>query len=258
MNARYRSSAGTARLRHADFSGYYGTGRDTYDRVAARAQSLSTSPRHYRGPSSSRATRRFDLDTRHGVGMRGFAESSSSSPPARVELARSRRTPSRASCRGGEGPPTLHRRGRAQTAPYWDTGAPGLAALGDGANGRPTHTPTSRSTAPRGDRRAGLLRLGTHLASRGRARRTCQPAPRRGHMTDRTGPSSHRRQSPGLLLHWVYPCRRGDHVPQGSRIPRGESRQWATNTCARSRVVRRAGHDAPYLSSSGVRLGGAA
>jgi unsaturated chondroitin disaccharide hydrolase len=116
--------------------------------------------------------------------------------------------------------------------PYWDTGAPGLAHLGDYL-GRPAdpfndHEPVDSSAAAIAAQ--GLVRLGNYLTTRGdaaAARRYRQA----GLSVTRTLLSepylSADPEHEGLLLHSVYHRPNGwDHVPQGRRVPSGESSMW--------------------------------
>ena len=114
--------------------------------------------------------------------------------------------------------------------PYWDTGAPGLAALPD-HNGRPAdpcnpHEPVDSSAAA--ITAQGMLRLGSYLASRGRdgSRYTdCGLTIARrlfGEPYLSVDPAHE-----GLLLHAVYHRSNGwDAAPEGSTVPAGEACQW--------------------------------
>jgi hypothetical protein len=115
--------------------------------------------------------------------------------------------------------------------PYWDTGAPGLAQLGDYRD-RPAEPynafePVDSSAAAISAQ--GLIRLGTTLASMGEsdadrylkagltvaARLFEEP-----YLS--TDPAHH-----GLLLHSVYHRPNGwDHVPDGQSVPCNESTMW--------------------------------
>lgn len=118
--------------------------------------------------------------------------------------------------------------------PYWDTGAPGLAAL-PGHRERPAdpdndEEPVDSSAAAIAAQ--GLLRLGRLLERRGTAdapegrrlfqagltvTRTLLAAP---YLSEDT---AHQ----GLLLHSVYHRPNGwDYVPPGRKVPCGESSQW--------------------------------
>jgi hypothetical protein len=115
--------------------------------------------------------------------------------------------------------------------PCWDTGAPGLSALGNYLD-RPAdpfneHEPVDSSAAAIAAQ--ALLRLGHLLQDRDAALAERYWAA--GLSVTRTlldepylsrDPQHH-----GLLLHSVYHRPNGwDHVPAGSRIPYGESSMW--------------------------------
>jgi hypothetical protein len=120
--------------------------------------------------------------------------------------------------------------------PYWDTGAPGLARMGNYLD-RPAEPfnddePVDSSAAAIGCQ--GLVRLGRYLTSADRSAaeqaggrrffqagltvlRTLLGAP---YLSDEL-------QHQGLLLHSVYHRPRGwDHIPEGRRIPCGEACLW--------------------------------
>ncbi len=116
--------------------------------------------------------------------------------------------------------------------PYWDTGAPGLAHLGEYLD-RPAdpfndHEPVDSSAAAIAAQ--GLVRLGRYLNAHGdrAAGRRYQAA---GLTTTRTLLDepylSNRTKHQGLLLHAVYHRPNGwDHVPRGRKVPCGESCLW--------------------------------
>ncbi|MFB3785642.1 MAG: glycosyl hydrolase [bacterium] len=116
--------------------------------------------------------------------------------------------------------------------PYWDTGAPGLAYLGDYLN-RPAdpfneHEPVDSSAAAIAAQ--GFIRLGKYLAGQGR--------PDEGQAYFQAGLTladtlfdepylSTREEHQGLILHSVYHRPNGwDYVPEGRRVPCGESSLW--------------------------------
>jgi unsaturated chondroitin disaccharide hydrolase len=120
----------------------------------------------------------------------------------------------------------------ADGVPYWDTGAPGLAALGDWGS-RPAdpfndHEPVDSSAAAIAAQ--GLLRLGRVLAEAGEDGSRYEQAGWRvlDTLVDPDGPYVSRAPDhEGLLLHSVYHRPNGwDHVPDDARVPRGESSQW--------------------------------
>ena len=137
--------------------------------------------------------------------------------------------------------------------PYWDTGAPGLARMGDyldlPADPFNEHEPVDSSAAAIAAQ--GLLRLGTWLGAAGdggggrylaaglAVARTLFAEPYLA--TD----ESHE----GLLLHSIYHRPNGwDHVPQGSAIPCGESSMWGDYHARELALwILRQAEGAPYL-----------
>jgi hypothetical protein len=146
----------------------------------------------------------------------------------------------------------------ADGVPYWDTGAPGLEALGDWG---------SRAADPFNDREPvdssaaaiaaqGLLRLGHVLETRGEDGSRYMQAGLRVLATlfDEAGPyMSLDPQHQGLLLHSVYHWPNGwDHVPPGARTPRGESSQWGDYHAREAALyVKRLAGQGPYLAFFG-------
>jgi hypothetical protein len=139
--------------------------------------------------------------------------------------------------------------------PYWDTGAPGLSALGDWA---------ARASDPFNDREPvdssaaaiaaqGLLRLGRVLDTAG-DRYTQAGLQVLATLFDETGPYLSRDPNhQGLLLHSVYHWPNGwDHVPAGARTPRGESSQWGDYHAREAALyVKRIAERQPYLAFYG-------
>jgi hypothetical protein len=147
----------------------------------------------------------------------------------------------------------------ADGVPYWDAGAPGLAALG-GWGDRPSdpfndREPVDSSAAAIAAQ--GLLRFGRTLARRGEpdAGRYQQAGLRVVEtLFDASGPYlSLDPDHQGLLLHSVYHWPNGwDYVPPGSSIPRGESSQWGDYHARELALyVLRLAQDAPYLTFFG-------
>lgn len=222
----------------ARWSVYYGEGRDIYDvrgRVAHESL-FDTLDGAYRCPSTQQGYSPFTTWTR-GLAwiMLGYAEELelvASLPDADLEPEGGRLAveadllrPARAACDHYiESTP-------ADGVPYWDTGAPGLAAMPGWADrpadpGNP-HEPVDSSAAAIAAQ--GLLRLGRLLVGadpEAAARytgaglavaRTLLAAP---YLCEAT---AHQ----GLLLHSVYHRPNGwDHVPPGASAPRGEASQW--------------------------------
>ena len=143
--------------------------------------------------------------------------------------------------------------------PYWDTGAPGLANMGDYLN-RPAdpyndHEPVDSSAAAIGSQ--GLMRLGRYLMSRGR-----QDAGKRYWQAGLTALNtlldepylSTDDAHQGLILHSIYHRPNGwDYIPDGSSIPCGESSMWG-DYHAREAVlyVQRVAQGGPYLTFWGA------
>ena len=120
----------------------------------------------------------------------------------------------------------------ADGVPFWDTGAPGVAAFGDYS-----HQPSDpfNDVEPLDSSAAaicaqGYLRLGNHLLKKGSRRRgeryrsaafTIAAA-----LLQEPYLSASRRHQ-GITLHAIYHRPNGwDHVPRGRRIPCGESCMW--------------------------------
>jgi hypothetical protein len=146
----------------------------------------------------------------------------------------------------------------ADGVPYWDTGAPGLAALGDWTSRASDpfndHEPVDSSAAAIAAQ--GLLRLGQFLVRRGEDGSRYSQAGLRVADTlfDPAGP--YLSQDPGhqgLLLHSVYHWPNGwDHVPRGARVPRGESSQWGDYHAREVALyLARLAQDQPYLTFYG-------
>jgi hypothetical protein len=140
--------------------------------------------------------------------------------------------------------------------PFWDTGAPGLAAVGDYRNvvSQPdnSHEPVDSSAAAIAAQ--GLLRLGRYLgAESGDGQRFWQ-AGLSVMRTLLTPPYlSEDPEHEGLLLHAVYHRPNGwDHVPAGKQVPFGESCLWGDYHLMEAAVLlHRINTGAPYLTFQG-------
>jgi hypothetical protein len=115
---------------------------------------------------------------------------------------------------------------------YWDTGAPGLARMGDYRN-RPSEPsndfePVDSSAASIAAQ--GLLRLGHYLQSRGQesaGARYRQAALTIAKHLFAAPYLSENSAHEGLILHSIYHRPNGwDHIPAGKRIPMGEASMW--------------------------------
>ena len=219
----------------AAYSVYYGAGRDAYDvRGRTAHESLFNAANGtYRGPSSQQGYSPFSTWTRGlAWAMLGFAEqlefleSLTGNTVLRDTDIQSFFDAATATCDF-----YIDHAAAADGIPYWDTGAPGLTALGDwgsrSAEPFNDHEPVDSSAAAIAAQ--GLLRLGRLGARRGQDGQRYEQAGLR--VLDTLigdGPYlSREARHQGLLLHSVYHRPNGwDHVPAGARIPRGESSMW--------------------------------
>lgn len=223
----------------ARYNVYYGEGRDHYDvrgRVAHESL-FNVNDGRYRCPSTQQGYSPFSTWTR-GLAwvMLGY--------PEQLEFLETV-TDAELEPLGGRGEitETLLQAARAACdyyldttptdgVPYWDTGAPGLALLPNHrdlpADPFNANEPVDSSAAAIGAQ--GLLRLGRWLSR--------HDDPAAGTRYEQAGLTvlrallqppylSRDPQHQGLLLHAVYHRPNGwDHVPEGQRIPCGESCQW--------------------------------
>ena len=219
---------------------YYGVGRDRYDvRGRTAHESLfNVASGTYRGPSTQQGYSPFSTWTRGlAWAMLGFAEELeflAARADAELEAVGGRPAieammldAARATCDHYIEDVTA-----ADGIPYWDAGAPGLAAM-PGWRDRPAdpfndREPVDSSAAAIAAQ--GLLRLSRVLAARGEDGARYEQAGLQvlASLCDEGGPYlSGDPAHQGLLLHSVYHWpNRWDYVPEGAAIPRGESSQW--------------------------------
>ena len=253
----------------AAFNVYFGRGRDRFDlrgRVAHESL-FNVANGTYRGPSTQQGYSPFSTWTRGlAWAMLGFAE--------QLEFIETVPDEACQAC-GGRGAidALLLEAARATCdhyldvaaadgVPYWDAGAPGLAAL-DGWRERPAdpfnpHEPVDSSAAAIAAQ--ALLRLARVLERRGSA----ADADRYGQagllvldtLFDEPYLSADARHH-GLLLHSVYHWPNGwDYVPPGAATPRGESSQWGDYHAREAALyVKRLADGAPYLTFFGPEAG---
>jgi unsaturated chondroitin disaccharide hydrolase len=250
----------------AEYAVYYGQGRDTYDvRGRTAHESLfNVANGTYRGPNSQQGYSPFSTWTRGlAWAMTGFAEE--------LEFVASRPNDDLAGAENRELIETwmleaaratcdfyIDRGTASDGVPYWDTGAPGLEALGDWA-ARPAdpfnvQEPVDSSAAAIAAQ--GLIRLSRVLENRGQDGSRYEQAGLGvlATLLDEAGPYiSTSDAHEGLLLHSIYHRPNGwDHVPAGSRIPRGESSQWGDYHLREAALlVRRIALGEPYLTFFG-------
>ena len=221
----------------AEFSVYYGDGRDRYDTEAGRTTHeavFNTNDGQFRCPSSQQGFSGFTTWTRGlAWAMVGFPEqleflkrvpdADFESHGGRAEIESTFLKAARATC------DFYINNSPTDGVPYWDTGAPDLHRLGGDYLDRPSdpyneHEPVDSSAAAIGAQ--GLIRLGRYLGNDEGARytqagltilRTLLSKPYLSEDVDHHG----------LILHSIYHRPNGwDHIPEGSKIPSGESSMW--------------------------------
>jgi hypothetical protein len=250
----------------ARFAVYYGEGRDAYDvRGRTAHESLFNAANGtYRGPNSQQGYSPFSTWTRGlAWAMLGFAEQIeflATIPDAQLASHGGRPAiegwmlkAARATCDF-----YIDEGSAADGVPYWDTGAPGLAALRDwrdrAADPFNQHEPVDSSAAAIAAQ--GLLRLGRLLAQRGEDGSRYEQAGLQvlGTLIDEANPYISRDPAhQGLLLHSIYHRPNNwDHIPPGAAIPRGESSQWGDYHLREAALlVRRIAAGEPYLTFFG-------
>ena len=249
----------------AEYSVFYGEDRDVYD-VRGRVVHeciFNTNDGSYRCPNSQQGYSPFTTWTR-GLAwvMCGFPEQLeflATRPEAEWEPMGGRDDvetmmlkAARASCDFYiEHTPT-------DGIPYWDTGAPGLAALGDYLD-RPAdpfneHEPVDSSAAAIACQ--GLLRLGKYLADKGQAddaNRYWQAGLTvLNTLLDEPYLSTDDGHQ-GLILHSVYHRPNGwDYCRPGAKSPYGESSMWGDYHALEAALyVQRVARGEPYLTFFG-------
>jgi hypothetical protein len=249
----------------AQYNVYYGRGRDRFDvRGRTAHESLfNVANGTYRGPSTQQGYSPFSTWTRGlAWALLGFAEQLEfveTLPDAALDPCGGRAAVEammlEAACATGD---RYLEVAAADGVPYWDAGAPGLAAL-DGWGDRPAdpfneREPVDSSAAAIAAQ--GLLRLARVVARRGAGADRYEQAGLRvlDTLFDDAGPYlSGDPDHQGLLLHSVYHWPNGwDYVPPGASTPRGESSQWGDYHAREAALyVKRLAEGAPYLAFFG-------
>lgn len=223
----------------ADYSVFYGEGRDTYDERGRTAHEciFNTKDGNYRCPNSQQGYTGFSTWTRGlAWAICGFAEELEfldtlsdedlSRFGERTDIEGFMLKAAQATCDFYiQNTPT-------DGIPYWDTGAPKLYLLDDYLD-RPSdpyndHEPIDSSAAAIASQ--GLLRLGKYLQSKGKdesGRKYFQAGLTVLDTLFREPYLSTDPEHQGLILHSIYHQPNGwDYVPEGSTIPNGESSMW--------------------------------
>jgi hypothetical protein len=224
----------------AEYSVYYGTGRDAYDvrgRVAHESI-FNMNDGNYRCPSTQQGYSPFSTWTR-GLAwiMCGFAEELEylvTLDRQELEPLGGREKVEAAMLEAAQATCDYYLEQAAQDGvPYWDSAAPQLVKLGDWSGKRSDpfndFEPVDSSAASIAAQ--GLWRLGTYLRGRqedaGRGARYRQAALTIAWTLLEEPYLSTQPQHQGLILHSVYHRPRGwDYVPPGRKIPCGESSMW--------------------------------
>jgi len=241
----------------AQYSIYFGHGRDGLDvRGRTAHESLfNVASGTYRGPSTQQGYSPFSTWTRGlAWAMLGFTEQVEflAALPGEAIDSSGLLEAARATCDY-----YIDDASSADGIPFWDTGAPGLAAMpewrdrpADPFNDREPLDSSAAAIAAQ-----ALLRLGRILTARGDETDASlyEQAGLRilDTLLDGGGPYlSHEPSHQGLLLHSVYHWpNRWDHVPEGSAIPRGESSQWGDyHVREAALLLKRLAENQPYLA----------
>lgn len=223
----------------ADYSVFYGEGRDIYDVWGRTAHEsvFNTKDGNFRCPNSQQGYTGFSTWTRGlAWAMCGFAEEleffeSLSDQEldnfgGRKELEGFMLKAAKATC------DFYIEHTPSDGIPYWDTGAPQLHKLGDYLN-RPANPyndfePVDSSAAAIGAQ--GLLRLGKYLIIKGDKEAGERYWQAGLTVIDTLFDEPYLSTNPahqGLILHSIYHQPNGwDHVPEGSKIANGESSMW--------------------------------
>nr|WKN40244.1 glycoside hydrolase family 88 protein [Tunicatimonas sp. TK19036] len=223
----------------ADYSVFYGEGRDTFDVRGRTAHEciFNTKDGNYRCPNSQQGYTGFSTWTRGlAWAMCGFAEELEfldtltdedlSDYGNRADVEAFMLKGAQATCDFYiENTPT-------DGIPYWDTGAPNLYQLDDYLD-RPSdpyndYEPIDSSAAAIASQ--GLLRLGNYLQSKGKdesGKKYFQAGLTVLDTLFREPYLSTNENHQGLILHSIYHQPNGwDYVPEGSKVANGESSMW--------------------------------
>jgi hypothetical protein len=222
----------------ADYSVFYGEGRDTYDVWGRTAHEsvFNVKDGNFRCPNSQQGFSGFTTWSRGlAWAMCGFAEELEwldTMKEADFENFGGKNTIELFMLKGAKATCDFYIENSCTDGiPYWDTGAPGLSKMGNYSN-KPadpfnSYEPVDSSAAAIGAQ--GLLRLGKYLQNK---------ADKSGDRYWQAGLSvmntlldepylSTNDGHQGMILHSIYHRPNGwDHIPPGSKIPNGESSMW--------------------------------
>jgi hypothetical protein len=225
-------------LSTADYSVFYGEGRDAYDIWGRTAHEclFNVNDGNYRAPNAQQGFSGFTTWTRGlAWAMCGFAEELEFIDTLSDETLRpivSKDSLMKKMLKAATATADFYIDNTATDGiPYWDTGAPGLAHMGDYLNRtsepyndfEPVDSSAAAITAQ------GLVRLGNFLKKKGDKRSDLYI--RAGLTVAKTLFSdaylSLNEKHEGLILHSVYHRPNGwDNIPKGRKIPCDESSMW--------------------------------
>lgn len=231
----------------ADYSLYYGEGRDSYDIWGRTAHEsvFNVKDGNYRCPNSQQGYTGFSTWTRGlAWAMCGFAEQLELlSSLSEAEGNGKHKISPIVEMTKGETIKTLLKAATATCdfyientptdgIPFWDTGAPNLYQLGDylskPSNPYNDFEPIDSSAATIGAQ--GLLRLGKYLQEKGdveKGKKYWQAGLTITYSLLQKPYLSENEAHQGLVLHSIYHRPNGwDYIPEGSKIPNGESSMW--------------------------------
>lgn len=224
----------------AEYAVYYGEGRDRFDIRGRTAHESLFHPQTgtYCCPSTQQGYSPFTTWTRGlAWAMLGFAEELEFLPTvsdAEIEPGGGRNAIEKMMLRAAEATCDFYMtQTPADGIPYWDTGAPGLARLGDYLSrpGDPfnDHEPVDSSAAAVAAQ--GLWRLGSHLSRTGKSPEQAVRYRNAALVIAKTlfdrPYLSESAAHQGLILHSIYHYPKGwDHIPPGRKVPSGESSMW--------------------------------
>ncbi|MBC7827684.1 MAG: glycoside hydrolase family 88 protein [Chitinophagaceae bacterium] len=223
----------------ADYSVYYGEGRDAYDAWGRTAHEsvFNTKDGNYRCPNSQQGYTGFSTWTRGlAWAMCGFAEQLEwldTLPGREMEPHGGKSAVESCMLKAAKATCDFYIANTpVDGIPYWDTGAPGLAYLGNylerDSDPFNDHEPVDSSAAAIGAQ--GLLRLGKYLEKKGDKELSKNYWQAGLTVVNSLFDEPYLSKDPdheGLLLHSIYHRPNGwDHIPAGSKIPNGESSMW--------------------------------
>lgn len=253
----------------ANYSVFYGEGRDTYDvwGRAAHECVFNVNDGNYRCPNSQQGFSGFTTWTRGlAWAMVGFPEQLETLPYFTDEEL--------APFGGREAVEAIYLKAARATCdfyiantaadgiPYWDTGAPQIHKLGDyttrDSDPYNEFEPVDGSAAAIGSQ--GLLRLGKYLMDKGQTEEGQKYWQAGLTVVNSLLEEPYLSTDPthqGLLLHSVYHHPNGwDHIPAGQKVPCGESSMWGDyHTREVALYLHRINQGTPYYSYLGAVKG---